>query len=114
MNGEISVIRLRGYLDVITSEELDAAITHLLETKQYRIIVDLNDVDYISSMGWSVFLSKIQDFRYHDGDLKLAQMQLNVYEVFKILEFDLFLHTYPTIAAAVSAFNLNGRAVHTT
>ncbi|MFQ5649713.1 MAG: STAS domain-containing protein [bacterium] len=112
MNGEISVIKVKGYLDVITSEELDVAIDELLTAKHFNIIIDLYEVEYISSMGWSVFLSKINEVRLNDGDLKLARIQPNVYQVFKILEFEWFLNTYPSVEAAAAEFNLNGHTVY--
>lgn len=114
MAGEISVIRVKGYLDVVTSEELDAAIEDLVAASRYNIIIDLNEVDYISSMGWGLFLSRINDLRMRGGDLKLARMQMNVYEVFKVLEFEWFLNTYPTLEAAAMAFALNGNGVNHT
>ncbi len=112
MAGEISVIRVKGYLDVVTSEELDAAIEELVAARRYNIIVDLNDVDYISSMGWGLFLSRINDLRVRGGDLKLARLQMNVYEVFKVLEFEWFLNTYATLEAAALAFRHNGNGVN--
>lgn len=71
----------------------------------YRIIVDLKHVDYISSRGWSIFLSKIKEIRENGGDLKLTNMTDNVYEVYKVLEFFWFLRVYESIEEAISDFD---------
>ena len=101
----ISVIRVGGYLEFTTSDELDKVIASLIKTKSYNIIIDLENVGYISSRGWSIFLSKIKEIREHDGDLKLPRMAPDVFEVFKVLEFFWFLSVYDTIEEAISDFD---------
>ena len=56
-------------------------------------------------MGWSVILSKIKDFRYNGGDIKLMKMQPNVFEVYRLLEFDLFLDAYDNIDDTILSLN---------
>jgi len=101
----ISVIRVGGYIEFTTSDELDTVIESLVKTKSYNIIIDLENVDYISSRGWSIFLSKIKEIRENDGDLKLTRMAPDVFEVFKVLEFFWFLSVYDTIEEAISDFD---------
>lgn len=101
----ISVIRVGGYIEFTTSDELDKVIASLIKTKSYNIIIDLENVGYISSRGWSIFLSKIKEIREHDGDLKLTRMAPDVFEVFKVLEFFWFLSVYDTIEEAISDFD---------
>ena len=101
----ISVIRVGGYIEFTTSDELDKVIESLIKTKSYNIIIDLENVGYISSRGWSIFLSKIKEIREHDGDLKLTRMAPDVFEVFKVLEFFWFLSVYDTIEEAISDFD---------
>lgn len=105
----ISIIKIGGYIDITTSEELSNAIDALLNSNQFNIIIDLNEVAYISSYGWSIFLSKIKEIRENDGDLKLARMQSDVYEVFKLLEFFWFLNSYENLEDAVADFDTDKR-----
>ena len=101
----ISVIRVGGYIEFTTSDELDKVIEAFIKNKSYNIIIDLENVDYISSRGWSIFLSKIKEIRENDGDLKLTRMTPDVFEVFKVLEFFWFLSVYDTIEEAISDFD---------
>lgn len=102
----ISVIKVGGYIDITTSDELEKAIESILKSYCYNIIVDLKDVDYISSRGWSIFLSRIKEIRDHGGDLKLARMKPDVFEVYEVLEFFWFLKVYDTLEEAISDFDL--------
>ena len=101
----ISVIRVGGYIEFTTSDELDKVIEAFIKNKSYNIIIDLENVDYISSRGCSIFLSKIKEIRENDGDLKLTRMTPDVFEVFKVLEFFWFLSVYDTIEEAISDFD---------
>ena len=101
----ISVIRVGGYIEFTTSDELDKVLEAFVKNKSYNIIIDLENVDYISSRGWSIFLSKIKEIRENDGDLKLTRMTPDVFEVFKVLEFFWFLSVYDTIEEAISDFD---------
>lgn len=103
---QITVIRIGGYMEFCTADELDKVLSVLLQKQSYNIIVDLAAVDYISSRGWSIFLSKIKEIRENDGDIKLTNMNGNVYEVYKVLEFFWFLRVYDSMPEAVRDFDL--------
>ncbi len=104
-NEPITVIKVGGYIDFTTSDELDRVLQEQVKKRNYRIILDLADVDYISSRGWSIFLSRIKEIRDNNGDLKLARMKPDVFEVFELLEFFWFIRSYQTIEEAVKDFD---------
>lgn len=101
---DVSVISVTGYVDTTTSVELEESLKRLLRKGRYNIIIDLGDVNYISSAGWGIFISEIKEIRENDGDLKLARMIGDVYEVFELLEFQTILESYDTVEEAVSSF----------
>jgi len=77
----------------------------LIANRSFNIIIDLKNVDYISSAGWGVFLAKLKDIREHEGDLKLVNMTTNVYDMYKVLEFFWFIRYYTSIEAAIDDFD---------
>jgi anti-sigma B factor antagonist len=107
--GEVSVIRVGGYIDTTTSAELERALDSLLKTGVVHVIIDLGNVDYISSAGWGIFISEIKGIRERGGDLKLVRMIPDVYEVFELLEFHYILKAYDSIEEAIRDFDLGGR-----
>jgi anti-sigma B factor antagonist len=67
--------------------------------------VDLSGVTYISSAGWGIFIGEIKEIRNRGGDLKLAGMVGDVFEVFQLLEFQTILEAYPSADQATDAFS---------
>ena len=104
----ISEVRVDGVIDTITAGELEEVFESLIKRGRYRIVVDLAGVNYISSAGWGIFISNIRDVRGNDGDIKLANMVSNVYEIYDLLEFDNVLMAYDSIEAARTAFGSDG------
>lgn len=105
---DISVIKVGGYIDTTTSAELENALETLLRNGTINIIIDLDNVDYISSAGWGIFISEIKGIREKGGDLKLVRMIPDVYEVFELLEFHYILKAFDTIEEAIDDFDKSG------
>lgn len=102
---EISEVRVDGVIDTLTAGEFEEVLDALVRRGRYRMIIDLAGVDYISSAGWGIFISHIRDVRNNDGDIKLANMIPNVYEIYELLEFDNVLQSYGTVDDARTDFN---------
>ena len=101
----ISVIKVGGYIDTTTSAELEHSLSSLLKSNRYNIIIDLGNVDYISSAGWGIFISEIKGIREKKGDLKLIRMIPDVYEVFELLEFHYILKAFDSLEEAIVDFD---------
>ena len=104
-NQDISIIKVGGYIDTTTSAELEHSLDTLIKDNRYNIIIDLGNVDYISSAGWGIFISEIKGIREKTGDLKLVNMIPDVYEVFELLEFHYILKAFDTIEDAIAEFD---------
>ena len=103
-NPDVSVLSVQGYVDTTTSAELEESLKRLLKKGRYNIVMDLGGVNYISSAGWGIFISEIKSIRENGGDLKLASMIGDVYEVFELLEFQTILQSLDTVQEAVKSF----------
>ena len=103
-NADVSVLSVQGYVDTTTSAELEESLKRLLKKGRFNIVIDLGGVNYISSAGWGIFISEIKSIRENGGDLKLASMIGDVYEVFELLEFQTILQSFDTVVDAVRSF----------
>ncbi|MEE8149534.1 MAG: STAS domain-containing protein [candidate division Zixibacteria bacterium] len=103
---KVSEIRVDGVIDTTTSTELEETIDSLLSRGRFQIILDLAGVDYISSAGWGVLISKIGNIRDNNGDILLAGMISNVLEVYELLEFDSVLKHFESIESARSSLGV--------
>ena len=103
---DVYVVRVDGFIDTLTAPELERTLGTMVDQGKYRLIIDLGGVDYISSAGWGIFISRIREIRRNGGDLKLARMSPSVYEVFELLEFDRILRAYDSVEEAEKGFRI--------
>ncbi|MBN2754017.1 MAG: STAS domain-containing protein [Candidatus Goldbacteria bacterium] len=102
--GDIKVVSCQGYIDTTTSSLLENKMAELIQGKKFKIIMDLGEVDYISSAGWGIFISEIKNIRKNKGDLKLVNMKQEVMEIFELLDFTNILEYYKTADEAAKKF----------
>lgn len=100
----VSVLDLKGYLDAHTAPKLEEAFQQLLNSKQFRIVVNFKDLSYISSAGLGVFMAYIEDVRKNEGDIKLTNMSAKVYNVFDLLGFPLLYEIFKDEGEAIKKF----------
>jgi anti-sigma B factor antagonist len=79
------LIKVSGYIDAHTFEELENEIQAKFSAKQYRLIIDLADVPYISSAGAGVFIGAFPQAQENDGSIALLNPSKNVLDVFELL-----------------------------
>ena len=102
--GDISVINLKGYLDAHTAPKLENNFTQLIDQKRFNIVVNFEELAYISSAGLGVFMAYIEKIRENNGDIKLSNMSDKVYNIFDLLGFPLLYEIYRTEDEAVKKF----------
>jgi anti-sigma B factor antagonist len=103
--GDIALLTVRGYVDTMTCSGLLNKITENLNNGLLHVIVDMAQVNYVSSAGWGVFVGEIKGIRERGGDLKIVQMTPEVYDVFEMLEFHRILAYYESIEEAINDFD---------
>lgn len=70
-----SVIKKVGRIDSFTSEKLLKAFESITEKDIYKIVFDMEEVDFISSRGFWVLIETQKNCkRYNRGELILANM----------------------------------------
>ncbi|MBD3289384.1 anti-sigma factor antagonist [candidate division KSB1 bacterium] len=104
--GDIALLKIKGYVDTTTSTEVSGYLSNLLHKNIHQFIVDMGGVNYVSSAGWGVFVGELRGIREYGGDLKIAQMTPDVYEVFAMLEFNKILDYYEAIEEAINDFDI--------
>jgi anti-sigma B factor antagonist len=104
---DVTMLTAKGYVDTMTCSILLNKITEILNQGLYHIVVDMAQVNYVSSAGWGVFVGEIKGIRDKGGDLKIVQMTPEVYDVFEMLEFNRILSYYDSFEEAINDFDLS-------
>ena len=84
-NKDETIIELTGRLDTITAPALDASINECLEYTK-NLVLDLKNLEYISSAGLRVLLSA-QKKMQKIGSMKVKNVCEEVMEIFEITGF---------------------------
>ncbi len=96
-----SVFKLNGRLDSNTAMGFEQKLFECMENGTQRMILDFQELDYISSAGLRVILKATKNLKSAEGKLVLCAMQDYVKEVFEISGFDSFLPIEATLDDAV-------------
>ncbi len=102
--GEVNIVDIKGYLDAHTAPDLENAFTKLMSDKNFKIVVNCKNLNYISSAGLGVFMMFIEEVRKNSGDIKLTNMTPKVYNVFDLLGFPLLYDITQEETEAVKKF----------
>lgn len=96
------IMTLDGELDASSSVMLDEELSDPEIMKYSKILVDCENLHYISSAGLGVFISHLQ--RFEDAQIKLIfyNMQDKVRNVFEILGLDLLMTIVSNYEEAVT------------
>ena len=103
--GIARVVDLNGYLDAHTAPQLEETFQKLIDSGDYRIVVNFRELNYISSAGLGVFMAFIEEVRSKAGDIKLAGMSPKVYNVFDLLGFPMLYEIFDEEKQAVGKFD---------
>jgi len=102
--GDISILSLTGSLDTNTSKEAEDQINKLLEEGSIKLLIDLTDLDYISSSGLRILLSTSKKLKPLKGEMRICGLNETVNEVFEISGFTMIFKIFKTIEEAKTSF----------
>ncbi len=103
--GSVNIIDLKGYLDAHTAPDLENAFNGLIEDQKFKVVVNFDDLNYISSAGLGVFMAYVETIRENKGDIKFSNMKENVYNIFDLLGFPMLYEFYPEENDAIKKFD---------
>jgi anti-sigma B factor antagonist len=99
----VSVVTVSGRVDSATAPDLQKALQDLLDAEHKQLVLDLKDVDYMSSAGLRVLVATQKAAKKDGGALRLAQPSTRVTEVFELAGLAPIFDIYPDVVEAVGA-----------
>ena len=101
----IRLLQISGYVDQANCHLLQKTIDDCLADEYYCLTFNLQNLVYMSSAGWGVLIGEIKRFRESGGDIKLANMGPEIYEIYQMLEFYHIISEYPSVDEAIASFD---------
>ena len=94
-----------GRIDTNTSTEFEEKLVEILDRSETNIVIDLSEIDYVSSAGLRIFLMAAKKLKSLNGYFILAAMNDHIKEVFDISGFTPIFTITPDTASAVESIN---------
>ncbi len=101
VRGNVCIIALNGRLDNESTQGFQERISSIIDGGQTRLVLDLGDLEYISSVGLRAFLLASKKLKPLEGKLVLARLQDHIKEVLDIAGFSSLFPSYPSVDEAV-------------
>lgn len=103
---KLRVVRFHGDLDSVGTRMVDEQFTSATGDRTGYLIVDLSDVQFISSAGLAMLLVKGKMLSRSGGQLSVAGASKRVQEVLKMAGFQELFNLYADINDAVAALRV--------
>jgi anti-sigma B factor antagonist len=101
----IGILTLKGKLmGYPETDELHDEMKSFLGQKVYKIVIDLNGVSWINSMGIGALMRCLTTIRNAEGDLRLARMGEKARSVFVISQLISIYKIFETVEEAIESF----------
>ncbi len=100
----VDVVKVAGRVDSSSAPDLEKNLQQLWESGRKELVLDLENVDYLSSAGLRVMVSTLKAVKRNGGNLKLAAPSARVSEVLQLAGLSAIFEIYPTQVDAVGSF----------
>ena len=102
----VDLVEVSGRVDSNAAPQFEQAIQKIIDAGRYRIVVNLADVDYMSSAAFRVLISALKQVRRSTrrGDVRITNVPNKIMETFKLGGFDELFKFYDNEVDAVGSF----------
>ena len=98
----ITIIAVKGRMDGMTSSEFDKKVEEWFQRGEDAFILNLGELEYISSAGLRSILAMGKKLRAANGSLMVASLTGLVKDVFEIAGFNSIFPVFPSVEAALT------------
>ena len=95
----------RNILDEANIQQIGDEISQIIDAQtQPKILISFDNVDHLSSAALGTLITINNKIRAKDGQLRLANIDKQIYEVFVITKLNKLFQIHDTTVAAESSF----------
>jgi anti-sigma B factor antagonist len=98
------LVKVSGRIDSATAPQLAKTLDDITNSGRYRIILDLKDVEFMSSAGLRVLIgTQKTSKRYNRGEVILADVPKRIYDALELAGFVPLFRFYDNVLDAVGS-----------
>ena len=105
---DVVLLYPRGFINAHTVRLFETEIQKTLERQRYNIVVSCAGLKYIASAGLGALMGVIEEVRTNGGDIRIADLNETVRNIFEILGFNHLYRIFPSEVDAILSFRGNG------
>jgi anti-sigma B factor antagonist len=100
-----ALVKVTGRVDSGTAPKLSETITQMQRSGQYKIVLDMEAMDFISSSGlWVLVNAQKASKRYNRGEIVLACVPEKIHSSLDLAGFVPFFKLFDNVTTAVGSF----------
>ncbi len=100
-----TVVEVKGRVNSATAPELTKTLEEIYNKGQYKIVIDMSGLEYMSSAGFRALLAAQRVCkRYNRGEVVLAAVSERIKEALELAGFTELFKIFPDPVAAVGHF----------
>ncbi len=105
---DVLLVYPRGFINAHTVRLFEAEIQKALDRRRYNIVVSCGALTYIASAGLGALMGVIEEVRTNGGDIRMADLNETVRNIFEILGFNHLYRIFPSEIDAIQSFRAGG------
>lgn len=102
---EVTILALKGKMDLSNAGILKADVKSLLDGQQKQIHLNMSEVDFINSSGLGSLVSIMKEIRVFKGRLTLSNLAPYVNEIFEITQLTHVFEIYESVDEATASYS---------
>jgi anti-sigma B factor antagonist len=100
----VAVLAITGRIDSATSAEFEASLQDLMGKGKRHFILDMSQVEFLSSSGLRVLVTTLKSLRKSGGELCIAQPSQRARDAIDIAGLDVLFKFYDDRESAIASF----------
>ncbi len=102
--GTVAIIEVKGRVDSLNAHQFGEALASPISGGFHNLVLDLAQVDYMSSAGLRELVAAYKKATKQAGDLRLVQPSERVQEILEIAGLDTVFRVFPSQVDAIGSF----------
>jgi anti-sigma B factor antagonist len=98
---DVALITLRGFLDSMSSYDLQRESDDLIQRGIYKFIVNFEQLEYLSSAGIETFHTIAQKLQSNEGSMVFVSVPEKIYKVLEIIGSTTFFRIKDSVRDAM-------------
>jgi anti-sigma B factor antagonist len=101
----IDYVEISGRVDSNNAGRLEETFNDITEAKRFRVVVDMQNLEYISSRGLRALIATLKETRrWNRGDLRLCNVPARIQEVLDLAGLTPLFKIFDNSVDAVGSF----------